>query len=327
MNTLLALGLSNIAVASVLALFAWASGRWLRRPALTHGLWLLVFLKLLTPPIYPVAVIRTVAPAPIVVAAAPAKPVVQAPVIVPIDRVIPAANLPEEAPKLPALQQQDWPPDVVPNPEPQQQPAQAHNEPLPPAPVPVAVAPVRAAGEIASTSSFDWSWLPQALTWAWLTGAALWLALATVRLVRFHRLLRWGRSAPPELCRLAEGVAARLQVTCPRLVLVPGVVSPMLWVFGRQPRLVLPAALVERLTAEQWRTLLAHELAHWRRRDHWVRWLELAAFSLYWWCPLLWWAKSQLQQSEEECCDAWVVAVLPEAARDYALALVETVDF
>src|SRR5262249_57436236 len=70
-----------------------------------------------------------------------------------------------------------------------------------------------------------------------------------------------------------------------------------------------------------------HELAHWRRRDHWVRWLELAALTLYWWCPLVWWAKEQLQQSEEECCDAWVVAALPGAARDYALALVETVDF
>jgi hypothetical protein len=90
---------------------------------------------------------------------------------------------------------------------------------------------------------------------------------------------------------------------------------------------VLPASLVERLTTEQWLTLLAHELAHWRRRDHWVRWLELAALGLYWWCPLAWWAKAQLQQAEEECCDAWVVWTLPGAARAYALALVETVEF
>ena len=51
MNALWTVGLSNVAVALVLAAVACAAGRWLRRPALTHGLWLLVFLKLLTPPL------------------------------------------------------------------------------------------------------------------------------------------------------------------------------------------------------------------------------------------------------------------------------------
>jgi hypothetical protein len=126
---------------------------------------------------------------------------------------------------------------------------------------------------------------------------------------------------------LAKRVAAQMEVRCPRLIMVSGTLSPMLWVFGGKARLVLPAALVDRLTPQQWRTLLAHELAHWVRRDHWVRWLELAALTAYWWCPLAWWAKRQLQEAEEECCDAWVVSTLPGAARAYALALVETVDF
>ncbi|GEM_PF-1591277 len=325
MNTLLALGLSNVAVATVLALLAWTAGRWLRRPALTHGLWLLVFLKLLTPPIYSIAVIRTAAPPPAPVLAAAAA--VQAPLTIPRDEIIPATLPPQVMPELRIAEDQRPPRHVVPAPVPQEAPAAVGNPELPLAPVPLAVAPAPAPAAPILASSLDWSWLPQALTWTWLTGAALWLALATVRLVRFQRLLRWGQSAPPELRALADGVAARMQVVCPRLVLVPGAVSPMLWVFGRVPRLVLPAALVERLTPEQWRTLLAHELAHWRRRDHWVRWLELAALGLYWWCPLVWWAKQQLQQAEEECCDAWVVTTLPEAARDYALALVETVDF
>jgi hypothetical protein len=93
------------------------------------------------------------------------------------------------------------------------------------------------------------------------------------------------------------------------------------------PRLVLPASLAPRLPPEQWRTLLAHELAHWRRCDHWVRWLELLAIGLYWWCPLVWWAKRELGEAEEECCDAWVVTTHPGKEQAYALALVETVDF
>ncbi len=56
-----------------------------------------------------------------------------------------------------------------------------------------------------------------------------------------------------------------------------------------------------------------------------MRLLELLVLGLYWWCPLVWWARRQLQASEEECCDAWVVGELP--ARSYATAILRTLDF
>jgi multidrug efflux pump subunit AcrB len=48
---------------------------------------------------------------------------------------------------------------------------------------------------------------------------------------------------------------------------------------------------------------------------------------LYWWLPVAWWARRQIQQAEEECCDAWVVWTLPALAKAYAKALLQTVDF
>ena len=55
METLLNLGLANAASATVLALLVAASGRLLsRRPAVLHCLWLLVLLKLVTPPLWDV---------------------------------------------------------------------------------------------------------------------------------------------------------------------------------------------------------------------------------------------------------------------------------
>ena len=52
MDVLLHVGLSNAAVATALAIVAGAASVfWRRRPALVHGLWLLVLLKLLTPPL------------------------------------------------------------------------------------------------------------------------------------------------------------------------------------------------------------------------------------------------------------------------------------
>src|SRR5262249_24790360 len=48
---LLHVGLSNVLMASLLAVAAMTLGRLCRRPALTHALWLLVLLKLVTPPL------------------------------------------------------------------------------------------------------------------------------------------------------------------------------------------------------------------------------------------------------------------------------------
>ena len=79
--------------------------------------------------------------------------------------------------------------------------------------------------------------------------------------------------------------------------------------------------------ARQRATLLAHELAHLRRRDHWVRCLELLVTGLYWWLPVVWMARHALREAEEQCCDAWVVWAFPDAARSYAETLLDTLDF
>jgi beta-lactamase regulating signal transducer with metallopeptidase domain len=58
-----------------------------------------------------------------------------------------------------------------------------------------------------------------------------------------------------------------------------------------------------------------------------VRWFEALVLGIYWWHPVAWIARRQLQRAEEECCDAWVLWVLPNAATVYAHTILETVDF
>jgi beta-lactamase regulating signal transducer with metallopeptidase domain len=162
----------------------------------------------------------------------------------------------------------------------------------------------------------------------WLCGSAAWFGLALWRIRRFALLLRHARPAPADVQEQAGELAARLGLRhVPRVELLPGVISPMLWTLFGAPRLLLPATLLPRLDRAQRATLLTHELAHLLRRDHCVRILELAASGLYWWHPVVWWARRELREAEEQCCDAWVVSTLPRAARDYAAALLETIDF
>ena len=57
METFLRIGLGNAVAAGLLALGAASAGVFAgRRPALRHGLWLLVLLKLVTPPLWMVPV-------------------------------------------------------------------------------------------------------------------------------------------------------------------------------------------------------------------------------------------------------------------------------
>src|SRR6516164_9520251 len=56
MDTFLDMGLSNALVAGMLVLVIGIFGRVWRRPTLLHSLWLVVLLKLITPPLWPVPV-------------------------------------------------------------------------------------------------------------------------------------------------------------------------------------------------------------------------------------------------------------------------------
>ena len=48
---------------------------------------------------------------------------------------------------------------------------------------------------------------------------------------------------------------------------------------------------------------------------------------LYWWNPVVWWARRALREAEEQCCDAWAVGAMPRRARTYAAALMAALDF
>jgi len=300
-ETLLQTALSNALVASALALVAVAAGRFCRRPALVHGLWLLVLLKLVTPPLVPVPINWPAPPEPQAAAPAPAAEPGDAP---------PSAEAAPE-PATEAVEERRV--FVLADPEPDPRPAEPEPAPPPPAPAAPPAPPL--------------PWLAL-VGGAWLTGSAGWFLLAGWRLLAFRQLLRFAAPAPDMLRKAAERLARKVGLpACPAVRVVPGRLAPMLWSAGGPPLLLVPADLLGRLTREQLETLLAHELAHLRRRDHWVRGLEFVAMGLYWWHPVVWYARRALREAEEQCCDAWVVSLLPGAGKTYATALLETLDF
>ena len=176
--------------------------------------------------------------------------------------------------------------------------------------------------------SLPWSWQSVLLA-LWLTGACVWWSVLIWNDRRFRRLMRSVRPAEPEIRERIGRVAGRLGVrTPPAAWLLPARVPPMVWVpLVSPPRLILPEELWGKFDDVQQDAILIHELAHLKRRDHWVRRLQALACGLYWWDPIAWWAGREVERAEEQCCDAWVLWLLPSAAAAYAEALVATTAF
>jgi beta-lactamase regulating signal transducer with metallopeptidase domain len=152
--------------------------------------------------------------------------------------------------------------------------------------------------------------------------------LTAWRFARFRRLLEHAVPAPAPVTARAWEIACRLGLRrAPPVLLVPARIPPMLWPASGGPRLLIPEELLPQLTDEERDALLAHELAHLRRRDHWVRLLEIAATAVFWWYPVTWWARRALRHAEERCCDEWVLRVLPGSAGAYAEGLLKSLTF
>jgi beta-lactamase regulating signal transducer with metallopeptidase domain len=168
-----------------------------------------------------------------------------------------------------------------------------------------------------------------ALAIIWLLGSVVVLAVSIARIRRFDRLLRrTSRPAPPPVLRIASELARTLGLrSVPAIELSTARISPMTWWTGRRVRVVIPSALADDLDLGQLRLVLAHELAHVRRRDHVVRWLEWLARVVAWWNPVVWLAQRRLREAEELSCDALVLDRLAPGRRSYAHALLAVVEF
>jgi len=266
-------GIANLGVALAIALVAWGVQRGGGRPGLAHALWLLVLLKLVTPPLWSVDVPRLGAGA--------------------AGESVALVSGTSGAP--------------------------VRSEPA------TASAPTRGA-------PLDGRSLAEPLL-AWLfglllAGALFVLAVSLRRIARFRRLLREAATAPPPaLSDTARELAARFGLARPpELVVVRASLSPSVWWAGGRARIVLPEALLRDADERELRCIVAHEIAHVRRRDHVVRWLEWAVCVAFWWNPLAWWARRNLRINEEQCCDALVLARLDASPHTYASALLRALE-
>lgn len=166
---------------------------------------------------------------------------------------------------------------------------------------------------------------PQVLLGVWLFGAMVSATIAWRRWLQFKNAIALADPAPPEWQSLAETLSHELRLRAPEIRMMPGRLPPLV-VPGSPPVVLVPLVLLGELDEPRRAALLLHEFAHVKRRDHWVRLLELAVRIVYWWLPLGFLGR-QLRICEEACCDAAVVAHRPQDRHGYARLLLDVIDF
>ncbi len=159
----------------------------------------------------------------------------------------------------------------------------------------------------------------------WLAGAIICLSTSLFHYVRLRGTVRKLQVVDEGPMRVAmERAAMELGLNhCPELRLSERGSNPFLIGVFR-PIIVLPEQLQATAGEAQIETVLTHELAHFRRGDNAIGWLQLVAVSLYWFHPGVWWAMKMIRQCREEACDETVLSrtsLTPESYGDAMLAI------
>jgi uncharacterized protein (TIGR03435 family) len=138
--------------------------------------------------------------------------------------------------------------------------------------------------------------LPNALAALWFCGFAGCVGWWFRGWLQFRRALR--RGVPLDL----EG---RGDVPVPVISSDERIEPGVFGVF--RPVLLLPEGIAQRLTPDQLRAVVAHEMSHVRRRDNVANAIHMLAEALFWFHPLVWWIERRLLDEQERACDEEVL--------------------
>jgi beta-lactamase regulating signal transducer with metallopeptidase domain len=124
----------------------------------------------------------------------------------------------------------------------------------------------------------------------------------------------------PSLRQIVATLRADLGVTRPVTILLSRLAEVPL-VFGwRRSTILMPVSTSNDLDMTQLRAVIAHEIAHVRRRDYAANLLQVAADVTLWFHPAARWLSRRARIEREYCCDDVAVGLAADRA-DYARAL------
>nr|NQU89779.1 M48 family metalloprotease [Bacteroidota bacterium] len=159
----------------------------------------------------------------------------------------------------------------------------------------------------------------------WLLGLILYSLRFAGNLIYINRLKSQGTSILSGdwmaiLTSLSDKMGIRKNIP-----LLESVFAKAPMVIGHfKPVILLPAGLVFSMPVDQLEAILAHELAHIKRKDFLINTLKSVLEIIFFYHPAMWWMSSVFDQEREHCCDDITVdASVDPVALSKALLLAE----
>ncbi|MEQ9441150.1 MAG: M56 family metallopeptidase [Cyclobacteriaceae bacterium] len=144
----------------------------------------------------------------------------------------------------------------------------------------------------------------------WFSGMLFFLIRTIGKVAYLHRLTRkethplpakWEASVKKlrEALKMKRKVLVRTSARI-RTPFVAGLFKPII---------LLPVSSFTQLNYEQLEAILAHELAHIRRWDDVINWLQTVIEIVLFYHPAIWWISQTIRDEREKCCDDLAVSV------------------
>ncbi len=157
----------------------------------------------------------------------------------------------------------------------------------------------------------------------WLVGILVLSVLLFQRVLFVKSLLAQGDKANGRLdetlqqCCRQVGLRRNIEFRLSRKMLSPAVCGLF------NPVILMPASLLENLSREKLRAVLIHELAHIKRGDLWVNFMQTILQIVYFYNPLLWFANAVVRGIREKAVDEMVLTKLGDEADSYSGTLID----
>jgi len=177
--------------------------------------------------------------------------------------------------------------------------------------VQVAVPPAAHLPKLARQAVFLVIWLAVA------PGMGLW---AIWRLRMVVGLIRRSVEASEEVRALLESCRRQLGIKRVIPVRCAAIGSPAICGV-LQPIILIPSDLADNLGGAEMRSVLLHELAHYKRGDLWVNQAQILLQIVYWYNPLLWLANASIRRAREQAVDEMVLVEMGMEAPSYPATL------
>lgn len=88
-----------------------------------------------------------------------------------------------------------------------------------------------------------------------------------------------------------------------------------------KPIVLFPIGLVNQLSVDQVEAIILHELAHIRRWDYLMNWVQSIVELLFFYHPAVWWLSGEVRKAREDCCDDLVLRSGGTSRQVYAQTL------